>query len=201
MYTFWLWARIKIMWWEIQLFVICVFVECPVYMHFADTQSRRWSNNTYYCFGATDKCSTKGVKSVSTRYLFAQDETIRNITFKSRCLICENMTKVQPSDVRSHQSEIVSWLDWSVSRVCSNTTPVLYNNVLKFGIVFVCQCWWWCFHVLDRWHRFLDVSLPVVVNGGMTSLFYVEPILFAYCKNVGKSSTSIPQPYICALKD
>ena len=48
------------------------------------------------------------LKSVSTRYLIAQDEAIRNITFKSRCLICENMTKVQPSDVRSHQSEIVS---------------------------------------------------------------------------------------------
>ena len=38
---------------EIKLFVICVFVECPVYMHFADTQIRRWSNNTYYCFEST----------------------------------------------------------------------------------------------------------------------------------------------------
>ena len=45
-----------------------------------------------------------------------------------------------------------------------------------------------------------DVSLPVVVSDGMTFLFYVEPILFAYCKNVDKSRTSIPQPYICALK-
>ena len=35
------------------MFVICVFVECPVYMHFADTQSRRWSNDTYYCFEST----------------------------------------------------------------------------------------------------------------------------------------------------
>ena len=29
-----------------------------------------------------------------------------------------------------------------------------------------------------------DVSLPVVVNDNMTCLFYVELILFAYCKNV-----------------
>ena len=54
------------MWWEIKLFVICVFVEWPVYMHFADTQSRRWSNNTYYCFGATDKYSTKGLSKRHT---------------------------------------------------------------------------------------------------------------------------------------
>ena len=45
-----------------------------------------------------------------------------------------------------------------------------------------------------------DVSLPEVVRDGMTFLFYVEPILFAYCKNVDKSRTSIPQPYICAIK-
>ena len=45
-----------------------------------------------------------------------------------------------------------------------------------------------------------DVSLPVVVSGGMTFLFYVEPILFAYCKNLDNSRTSIPQPYTCALK-
>ena len=45
-----------------------------------------------------------------------------------------------------------------------------------------------------------DVSLPVVVNDGMTCLFYVEPILCAYCKNVDKSRTSIPQHYTCALK-
>ena len=45
-----------------------------------------------------------------------------------------------------------------------------------------------------------DVSLPVVVSGGMTFLFYVEPILFAYCKYVDKSRTSIPQLYTCALK-
>ena len=44
-----------------------------------------------------------------------------------------------------------------------------------------------------------DVLLPVVVSGGMTFLFYVEPILFAYCKNVDKSRTSIPQLYTCAL--
>ena len=46
----------------------------------------------------------------------------------------------------------------------------------------------------------LGVSLPVVVSDGMTFLFSAEPILFAYCKNVDKSRTSIPQPYICVLK-
>ena len=90
---------------------------------------------------------------------------------------------------------------WSVTRMFSDTTPVLYNNVLKFGIVFVDKWWWWWrFQVLDRWRRLFDVLLPVVVSGGMTFLFYVEPILFAYCKNVDKSRTSIPQLYTCALK-
>ena len=45
-----------------------------------------------------------------------------------------------------------------------------------------------------------DVSLPVVVSDGMTFLFYVEPIWFAYCKNVDKPRTRIPQPYMCVLK-
>ena len=89
-----------------------------------------------------------------------------------------------------------------MTRMCSDTTPVLYNNVLKFesysstsgggggaskssigGV------------------SAFDVLLPVVVSGGMTFLFYVEPILFAYCKNVDKSRTSIPQLYRCALKE
>ena len=83
--------------------------------------------------------------------------------------------------------------------MCSDTTPVLYNNVLKFGTVFVDKWWWWRFQVLDRWHRLLTFA-SVVVSGGMTFLFYVEPILFAYCKNVDKSRTSIPQLYTCALK-
>ena len=71
----------------------------------------------------------------------------------------------------------------------SNTTPVLYDNVMKFGTVFE---QWWRFQVLDRWHRFLRFASGMVVNGGMTSLVYVEPLLFAYCKNVEKSRTSIP---------
>ena len=29
-------------------------------------------------------------------------------------LISENMTKLQPSDVGSHQSKVVSWLDCSI---------------------------------------------------------------------------------------
>ena len=43
------------------MFVICVFVECPVYVYFADTHSRRCSSNIYYCFCVTDKYSTKGL--------------------------------------------------------------------------------------------------------------------------------------------
>ena len=48
------------------------------------------------------------IKSVSTRYLIAQVEAKANNKFKSRRLICENMTKFQPYDVRSHQSGVVS---------------------------------------------------------------------------------------------
>ena len=40
-----------------------------------------------------------------------------------------------------------------------------------------------------------DVSLPVVLSGGMTFLFYVETILFAYCKN--KYS---PTLHVCAKR-
>ena len=48
------------------------------------------------------------VKSVSVRYLIAQDEAIRNVNFKRRRLSCENMTKFQPSDVRRHKSDVVA---------------------------------------------------------------------------------------------
>ena len=85
-----------------------------------------------------------------------------------------------------------------MTRICSDTTPVLYNNVLKFGTVFVDK-WWW-FPSPRSVASAFDVLLPVVVSGGMTFLFYVEPILFAYCKNVDKSRTNIPQLYTCALK-
>ncbi len=67
--------------------------------------------------GSTTAVTRAVVKAVSSRYIIAQDEAIRKIIFKSRGLICENMAKVQPSDVRSHQSEVVSSLDWSVIRV------------------------------------------------------------------------------------
>ena len=46
--------------------------------------------------------------SVSTRCQISKNEAIRNVNFKRRGLICENMTKFQPSDVRRHQSEVVS---------------------------------------------------------------------------------------------
>ena len=45
---------------------------------------------------------------VSTRCPISKNEAIRNFNFKRRGLICENMTKFQPSDVRRHQSEVVS---------------------------------------------------------------------------------------------
>ena len=45
---------------------------------------------------------------VSTRCPISKNEAIRNVNFKRRGLICENMTKFQPSDVRRHQSEVVS---------------------------------------------------------------------------------------------
>ena len=46
-----------------------------------------------------------------------------------------------------------------------------------------------------------DVLLPVVVSGGMTFLFYVEPILFAYCKNVDKSRNKYSSTlHVCAKR-
>ena len=45
---------------------------------------------------------------VSTRCPISKNEAIRNVNFKRRGLICENMTKFQPSDFRRHQSEVVS---------------------------------------------------------------------------------------------
>ena len=45
---------------------------------------------------------------VSTRCPISKNEAIRNVNFKRRGLICENMTKFQPSDVGRHQSEVVS---------------------------------------------------------------------------------------------
>ena len=46
--------------------------------------------------------------SVSTRCSISKNKAIRNIKFKSRGLICENITKFQPSDVRRHQSDVVA---------------------------------------------------------------------------------------------
>ena len=72
-----------------------------------------------------------------------------------------------------------------MTRMCSDTTPVVVVVALPSPRSVASA---------------FDVLLPVVVSGGMTFLFYVEPILFAYCKNVDKSRTSIPQLYTCALK-
>ena len=46
--------------------------------------------------------------SVSTRCPISKNEAIRNVIFKRRRLSCENMTKFQPSDVRSHHSDVVA---------------------------------------------------------------------------------------------
>ena len=107
-------------------------------MHFAHTQSRRWSNNTYYCFGATDKYSTKGL---SKRHNIDKDTFLTVLTNRRR------MGNIKEFQDREHTiSEVSTWRSPDIDK---DTFLTVLTNRRRMGNIKEFQ---------DREHTISEVS-------------------------------------------